>query len=540
MKKRVIITVLLVLAALSCTTWAAGEPELTESYDEVELFQCGSLGGAQTIPGELNLLARDEEGAYQRLYQGLLAKQEEINVSEFQIPTSEIATLFERVVNDNPELFYVDSSVSWSFTAGSKMVLSVFPSYVEGLPADAGEKMEQAVTEALSLVEPGMSQAEKALVLHDYLMNTVTYDWETATTGWPIDNMVFSAYGALVNKNAVCNGYALAYQMLLKQVGINAVKLTSGDLNHAWNLVEINGSWYHVDVTWDDPVPDVKGGGRHENFLRSDAGMDSTGHTSWDATSITCPNDYIEDWWMYETRNPIYRWDGAYYYVSDRKVYRTDTLGENPGEVVVPYLDRAVSNRNGIQWVDGQLYYTAIASTGREYKLMRCELATGAAAVVGQFPFSRTASADGHYGSSNDGIGLDYDREAGTIAIYSDTRPEWGPLYTFAVRSYPVAWDSLPLNADTLAGCVSGSDGILRAGLVWTHGAEDGTYLAAAFYRDGKLVAAQLMDSGDWTYGLNVLELDTAGCPAYDRVALFLLSDSAVPLCASWQSETTE
>ena len=105
MKKRVILTLLLLMAALSCTAWAAGEPELTEGYDEVELFQCGSLDGVQPIPGELNLLAWDEEGAYQRLYQGLLAKQEEIDVSEFQIPTSEIAALFERVVNDNPELF---------------------------------------------------------------------------------------------------------------------------------------------------------------------------------------------------------------------------------------------------------------------------------------------------------------------------------------------------------------------------------------------------------------------------------------------------
>lgn len=287
-------------------------------------------------------------------------------------------------------------------------------------------------------------------------------------------------------------------------------------------------------------MPNVEGGGRYENFLRSDAGIRSTGHTSWDTTSITCPNDYIEDWWMYDTRMPLYRWEGAYYYVSGRVVYRTETLGENPGEVAVPYLDRTLSIRNGIRWVDGQLYYTAIGGTAEDYRLMRCELSTGTAAQVGQFPFTRTASADGHYSYNNDGIGLCYNREAGAIEIYSDTRPELGPLFTFATRSYPADWDSLPMDVDGLAGCAAGPDGVLRAGLVWTDGTDEGAGMAAAFFQGQKMVRVQMVDSADWTPGLNVFELDTAGYPDYDRVVLFLLSDSAVPMCGAWRSDKTE
>ena len=537
MKRKIAAVLILMLAVLSSTAWAAGT-ELESGTCEVDLFQCGSLEGAQTVPGEVSLLVADEEGAYRCIYEGLLAKQTEIDVSEFKIPVSEIMSFYERVINDNPELFYVGNGLRWWYSGST--VSRIEPEYLEGLPADAEIRMEQAVAAALSLVEPGMSQAEKALVLHDYLMDTVTYDWVTATTGQPVDRTVYSAYGALANGNAVCNGYALAYQMLLKQVGINAVKLNSKNMNHAWNLVEIDGSWYHVDVTWDDPVPNVEGGGRHENFLRSDTGIRSTKHYSWDDTSITCPNEYIEDWWMYDTRMPLYRWDGAYYSVSDRVVYRTETLGEHPGEVVIPYLDRSVSNRNGIQWVDGQLYYTAITGTGREYKLMRCELATGTAAVVEEFPFARTASADGHYSYSYDGIGLRYNRETEAIEIYSDTRPELGPLYTFATRSYPAAWDNLPVSTDTLAGCAVGSDGVLRAGLVWTDGAEEGANMVAAFFQGQKMVRVQVENSADWTPGLNVFELDTAGYPSYDRVALFLLSDGTVPLCSTWQGDITE
>lgn len=516
MRRKVVVMLFLLLAVLSCTAWAAGD-EPVEEHEEVNLFQCGSLDGAQTIPGEVGLLS--SEAAYQCIYQGLLAKQEKIDVSEFQISRAEIPALYEQVVNDNPELFYVGSNVTW-WLIGSTVV-SIEPYYLENLPADAEVRMNQAIAEALSLVEPGMSQAETALVLHDYLMDTVAYDWDTLVNGTPTDKAVYSAYGALVNGKAVCNGYALAYQMLLKQAGINAVKLTSTPMNHAWNLVEIDGNWYHVDVTHDDPAPNVEGGGRHFYFLRSDESMNRV----WDTTSITCPNDYIEGWWLNNTSQPVHRWNGAYYYLGGyQEIYRTETLGEDPGVPVVSGLDRDRSSSNGVRWVDGQLYYTSMASR-ESYRLNRCDLATGARATVGEFSFAPTSSADG--------LGLRCNREAGVIEIYSDLQPELGPLYTFAVRSYPAAWDSLPLNADTLAGCVSGSDGILRVGLVWTHSAEEGAYLAAAFYRDGRMVKVQVVDSDGWETGLNVLELDTAGRPAYDRVALFLLSDSGVPLCAS-------
>lgn len=232
-----LLTLLLTVALAGAA--AAAEEKLECDTGQVELYQCGSLGGAQTIPGEVDLLF-DEQAAYKRIYEGLAAKQEKIDISEFQISRAEIPALYERVVNDNPELFYVGSYVTW-WVMGSTVV-GIEPQYLENLPADAGERMEQAVAAALSQVELGMSQTEKALVLHDYLMDTVAYDWVTATTGQPEDKAVFSAYGALVNRNAVCNGYALAYQMLLKQVGINSVKLDSEALNHAWNLVEIDGN----------------------------------------------------------------------------------------------------------------------------------------------------------------------------------------------------------------------------------------------------------------------------------------------------------
>ena len=69
---------------------------------------------------------------------------------------------------------------------------------------------------------------------------------------------VYTAYGALVKGSAVCNGYAEAMKLLCDLSGVEC-RMISGTVdgeNHAWNLLSIDGEWYHVDVTWDDPVPD--------------------------------------------------------------------------------------------------------------------------------------------------------------------------------------------------------------------------------------------------------------------------------------------
>ena len=516
----------LLMASLVCTAWAAGaEPEPEAVTCEVNLFQCGSLEGAQTIPGQVTLLDSEEE-AYQWIYQGLLARQDEIRMTQFRISRWEAAALYEQVVNDNPELFYVGGNVILWIDDDYSTVLGFIPEYLKNLPADAGEKMEQAIAAALSRVEPDMSQAEKALVLHNYLVDTVAYDRGLLVNGEVSDSAVYSAYGALVNGDAVCNGYALAYQMLLKQVGINAIKVTSTPMDHAWNLVEIDGSWYHVDTTWDDPAPNLEGGGNHFYFLRSDESMNRV----WDTPTVPCPSDYIEGWWLYNnTQSLLHRWNGAYYYLGGyQEIYRAETLGEDPGVPVVSGLDRNMSSFFGVRWVDGQLYYLSMVSR-EAYCLKCCNLTTGSIATVGEFPFAPASSVDG--------LGLRYDGASGVIEIHSILRPELGVLFAFPLLSYPAEWDSLPLDSDALAGCAAEADGTLQAGLVWTGTAWDANFVAA-FYRGEKLVRVQVVHAADWTPGLNVVKLDVAGYPAYDRVALFLLSNSAVPLCAAWQEES--
>ena len=102
-------------------------------------------------------------------------------------------------------------------------------------------------------VRPELSDYEKVVQANKWLVQNVKYDYENYLNG-TIPWESYTADGAFVNGLAVCNGYALAFQEIMNHYEIPCVKVTSWAMNHAWNAVQIKGHWYHVDVTWNDPI----------------------------------------------------------------------------------------------------------------------------------------------------------------------------------------------------------------------------------------------------------------------------------------------
>ncbi|WP_440603676.1 transglutaminase domain-containing protein [Bacillus sp. GB_SG_008] len=141
--------------------------------------------------------------------------------------------------------------------------------------------MKQAKSIVNSIITTGMDENEKVKAIHDYVVKHVSYDTSLQS---------YTAYDALANHSAVCQGYALLTYQLLKEAGIQShiVTGTGNGQSHAWNLVNIDGKWYHLDTTFDDPVPDKQGRVMYSYFNMSDEQI-SKDH-QWDRSKYPVAN----------------------------------------------------------------------------------------------------------------------------------------------------------------------------------------------------------------------------------------------------------
>lgn len=130
-----------------------------------------------------------------------------------------------------------------------------------------------------------MTTADRVKAIHDYIVLNTTYSLEGES--------VYDATGVLVDGVAVCDGYSKAFLLFMDALKIPCVRITghAGNENHAWNAVQINGSWYQVDATWDDPTPDKPGFVSYAYFLITDEMM-AQDHT-WTYSPVNCTDDSL-------------------------------------------------------------------------------------------------------------------------------------------------------------------------------------------------------------------------------------------------------
>ena len=223
-----------------------------------------------------------------------------IDVSQFNIPkTDAVKTALQELIWYNlPELFRI-GSMGFGYSGNKYTQIQFYSRYTKEEYAVMYDELILETEKLLIGVKDNteLSDVEKALVLHDKLALHCSYDYENLiNNSLPVSAR--NAYGIIVLKTGVCMGYALAYDYLLEQVGIKTLYCSSDTLNHAWNIVYINNTPYHVDVTWDDPVWDMYGKVTHENFLLSTKGLKATGHTATDFFSFPTDTTYDNYYWQ--------------------------------------------------------------------------------------------------------------------------------------------------------------------------------------------------------------------------------------------------
>ena len=105
------------------------------------------------------------------------------------------------------------------------------------------------------ILRDGMSDLEKETAVYNWIVNNVDYDWTHQDVMKETPRESFTPYGGLVNRTAVCLGYATTFQLLMDLAGMECITVAgaayASQEDHGWNMVRLNGNWYCVDVTWD-------------------------------------------------------------------------------------------------------------------------------------------------------------------------------------------------------------------------------------------------------------------------------------------------
>lgn len=146
------------------------------------------------------------------------------------------------------------------------------------------------------VITDDMDDYQKELAIHDYIVINATYDKNMLSVFETPSENSDNPYGTLVLHQSICSGYTTTFQMFMDMLEIPCISVKGSDdtyEEHAWNMVLINDEWYHIDVTWDDPVPDRNSGiALHHHFNVTDEHM--LDRHVWDTSSTPAANSYAD------------------------------------------------------------------------------------------------------------------------------------------------------------------------------------------------------------------------------------------------------
>ncbi len=260
------------------------------------------------------------DNAKTAILNGLRNVSSSINLSSYRIKISDFKVAYTSLINDNPDLFYVSSSYSYSYTGD--YIKSLTPGYAMTKAEIENAKIifNNGVNKALSLIDDSMTDEQRVLVIHDYLCTIARYPKDISN-----DQYIWhSAYGIFYNGDTVCAGYSLAFSYLMKKLNIPSVYVISDKMTHAWNAVQIDGDWYYLDLTFDDLGYfgdfNVYGSFLHRYFLKSEEKFSSeycSYHNDFIKPDyVVCDSTKYDDYFWNDLTTNIEVIDGDYYYLS--------------------------------------------------------------------------------------------------------------------------------------------------------------------------------------------------------------------------------
>ncbi len=186
------------------------------------------------------------------------------------------------------------------------------------LSASAQTETEKEIGYIMEKIEPGMSDLEKLIVVHNHFTMNYHYDERYQN---------YTAESLFENKSAVCQGFAEAYKYVLDLLGFENDYVDIP--GHRWNMVKLDGEWYHIDVTWDNPISSVDDFSfanfyfflvndeqlSSEEFYKKNGIVEIQGHDRWYSKHKSTSTKYVDaPWRKAYVSKPINYVDGFWYY----------------------------------------------------------------------------------------------------------------------------------------------------------------------------------------------------------------------------------
>ena len=220
-----------------------------EDVEQAPAEAVDGLKEEQTQAFHYSRLSEPEQKLYGEILYILQEHLEDIQISTTD--SGEVEKVFQCVLNDHPEIFYVEGYTLTRYALGEELKMmtlsgtySMTPETIEAKKQLIDSYVNQCF---MSLPTGDGSQYAIARYVYEYLIENTEYD-----AGAPDNQNICSVF---ITHRSVCQGYAKATQYLLQKAGIEATLIMGTVQNgegHAWNLVKLDGENYFMDTTWGD------------------------------------------------------------------------------------------------------------------------------------------------------------------------------------------------------------------------------------------------------------------------------------------------
>lgn len=247
---------------------------LTVSVFAVNDSYNASAAEAYDVPYYYYQMSDNAQKSYDEIKEAVLNHQRTVKI-RYSINQDDFEQIAQLLILHDPTTFNLDSIEAQKVTRSSATFKLSYRYNLESYEKMV-EEYEKKVDKILAKLTDDMTTYRKIRVIHDSIINTAVYDVDY--------KLCDTMYGTLVKKRGKCDGYAKTFAYICEKAGIKAVTVigtdtyTTDDSMHMWNKVYYKNNWYNVDVTWDDPMSNMKNNRKYEFFMVSDKELGKT-HT---------------------------------------------------------------------------------------------------------------------------------------------------------------------------------------------------------------------------------------------------------------------